>query len=167
MKHSLLAAILWSLLSLSAYAQQEANTWYWGAGRAVQFLPSLQEITPGSAHQNFESCVSMSDRLTGSILFYSDYLSTGGDNNVTIRNMRHTVISAPPLRGYGTSSQGLLAVPPREGCPPQGVPCLAQGLLAIPPPAASPAQAPASRLAPARDASRLARGSLPAARRRQ
>ncbi len=116
MKHSLLAAILWSLLSLSAYAQQEANTWYWGAGRAVQFLPSLQEITPGSAHQNFESCVSMSDRLTGSILFYSDYLSTGGDNNVTIRNMLHNVISAPPLRGYGTSSQGLLAVPDPADC---------------------------------------------------
>lgn len=116
MKSSILAAILWTFFSLAATAQQEANTWYWGAGRAVQFLPTLQEITPGSVHQNYEACVSMSDRVSGSILFYSDYLLTGGNNTVTIRNLLHNVITVPPLPGNGTTSQGLLAVPDPADC---------------------------------------------------
>jgi hypothetical protein len=102
--------------TLPATAQLEANNWYWGPGRAVQFLPTLREIKSDSFHRNTEGCVSISDRTSGKILLYSDYINTGGDNAVNLRNSKYDIFTSPPLRGNGSCSQGLIAVPDPADC---------------------------------------------------
>ncbi len=116
MKLFVLVVFLLTGISIPAIAQLEANNWYWGAGRAVQFLPVLRELTNDSVHRNYEGCISMSERSTGRVLFYSDYLTTGTDKNVNLRNGLQNIISSIPMRGYSNASQGLLVVPDPADC---------------------------------------------------
>ena len=107
--------------SLTAFAQLEANNWYWGIGRGVQFLPKLRQLD--SAYLNGEEAVTFSDRNTGKLLF----LSTGNTANlgligtkiahhVDLFNENHEKFTPQPLRGDGSCSQGLLVVPYPNSC---------------------------------------------------
>lgn len=116
MKYVVLVVLLLTGITIPALAQLEANNWYWGAGRAVQFTPVLRELTADTLHRNYEGCISISERISGRVLFYSDYISTVVVKSVNLRNGRQDIITDTPMRGYSTASQGLMVVPDPADC---------------------------------------------------
>ncbi len=116
MKTLLLIICLLCLVSSLATAQLEANNWYWGPGRALQFLPSLHEIKSDSFHFSSESAVSISNRNTGSILFYSNFTFESTNYQLDLLNKNFDRINSQTLRGDATTSQGQLCIPDPSNC---------------------------------------------------
>jgi hypothetical protein len=116
MKYVVLVVFLLTGITIPALAQLEANNWYWGAGRAVQFTPVVRELTADTLHRNYEGCISISERISGRVLFYSDFISTVVVKSVNLRNGQQNIITDTPMRGYSTASQGLMVVPDPADC---------------------------------------------------
>ncbi|MCC9138702.1 hypothetical protein ACFSKU_14965 [Pontibacter silvestris] len=70
MKSALLLLLLF--IPLAAFAQREANNWYFGSGAGLSFSNGYAEpLTEGEMYQH-EGCATMSDSGTGELLFYTD-----------------------------------------------------------------------------------------------
>jgi len=116
MKTLLVIIYLWCLNTLPATAQLEANNWYWGPGRAVQFLPTLKEIREDSFHYGDGSAISISNRKNGSIVFYSDITTSSSNTQLNLLNKNYDRINSQTLRGDGSTSQGQLCIPDPSNC---------------------------------------------------
>lgn len=96
--------ILALLAAAAATAQQEARNWHFGNNSGVTFQNGAPTYLPGGMLMSSEGCASISDRTTGSLLFYT--------NGVTIWNAAHQVMpNGTGLLGGSSSTQSALIVP--------------------------------------------------------
>ena len=97
--------ILTLISSLQAFAQGEANNWYFGFGAGLQFNQATGNTTvlyDGQLSTN-EGCSTISD-ANGNLLFYSD--------GITVWNRNHQVMpNGNGLFGDPSSTQSALVVP--------------------------------------------------------
>lgn len=99
-------SLLYVLLVTTAIAQKQNNNWYFGNGAAISFSTGVPAPFLGSAQVSIEGCASVSDKLTGAILFYSDGLTIWNRNNNAMLN------GTGLMGGMNTSaSQGVVVVP--------------------------------------------------------
>ena len=99
--------LLFSLLLLSnfvVHAQKEATTWYFGNKTGFDFSAGAPQPLTNSARMGGSACVTLSDKRTGQLLFYSDAAH--------IWNRQHRLMPhGDSLRGYHNIDQGALALP--------------------------------------------------------
>ncbi|WP_298550723.1 T9SS type B sorting domain-containing protein [uncultured Algibacter sp.] len=104
MKNAILF-VIFSLFSLSIYAQNEASTWYFGENAGIKFNIFTGGVTPLSDGQinTREGCASISDS-SGQLLFYTD--------GTTVYNSVHDVMpNGNDLLGDESSAQSAIVVP--------------------------------------------------------
>jgi hypothetical protein len=93
--------------SLRAWAQQEARSWYFDSKIGFDFSAGTPRLLANSARRVGPACVSLADKRTGQLLFYSDATQ--------IWNRQHRLLPhGDSLGAYAaafTISQGALAVP--------------------------------------------------------
>ena len=98
----LLALLLGPLLG---QAQRQYDSWYFGNHVGLQFAPGQywpQQLTQSSMY-TFESCTSLADSLTGSLLLYS--------NGEQVWDRTHQLMpNGSALGGHQSASEGALAV---------------------------------------------------------
>lgn len=105
--NTLLATVVCCLLiTVSAFAQKENNIWYFGDHAGIDFNSgtpvSLSNSAMGQAEQ--EGVASVSDRTTGSLLFYTD--------GTTVWDKTHKPMpNGSGLNGHLSSSQSAVIVP--------------------------------------------------------
>jgi gliding motility-associated-like protein len=92
--------ILWLTLYLSAYAQKEGFTWYFGNKAGISFNGFPRPLKDG-AMSTLEGCASISD-YQGNLLFYT--------NGVDIWDRSHRIMSSG-LEGSTTSTQSAIIIP--------------------------------------------------------
>jgi gliding motility-associated-like protein len=97
------------LTTMSAFAQKEANNWYFGLFAGIHFEEdgSVTTITD-SAIQTNEGCSSISD-VSGNLLFYTDGRSVWDRNNVIMPNGNYDLGTG--LFGDPSSTQSAIIVP--------------------------------------------------------
>ena len=104
---TLLCFWLLSLLLLNSSgvrAQQEASIWYFGNKTGFDFSAGAPQPLTNSARTAGSACVSLSDKRTGQLLFYSDASR--------IWNRQHRLMPhGDSLRGFYNIAQGALALP--------------------------------------------------------
>lgn len=105
--------ILLSLLcSYSAFAQGEANNWFFGHNAGIQFLDDGTVIPlPGSAMTTNEGCSTLSDPL-GNLLFYTDGRNVWDKNHVIMPNGNYN--AGTGLNGDPSSTQSGIIVPKKD-----------------------------------------------------
>jgi WD40 repeat protein len=93
------------LLNTSAVrAQKEATIWYFGSNTGFDFSAGAPQTLANSARKAGSACVSLSDKRTGQLLFYSDAAH--------IWNRQHRLMPhGDSLRGFYNIAQGVLALP--------------------------------------------------------
>ncbi|MGB0402690.1 MAG: gliding motility-associated C-terminal domain-containing protein [Salibacteraceae bacterium] len=93
-------------LVVNGVAQKEANNWYFGNSAAFHFnTPTGDPVAvSGSAMNTNEGCSSISDRLTGALLFYTDGQTVYNSNNLVMPN-------GTGLKGNSSSTNSSLVVP--------------------------------------------------------
>lgn len=90
--------------SLGAWAQQEARTWYFDSRIGFDFSAGAPRPLVNSARPAGPACVSLADKHTGQLLFYSDA--------TRIWNRQHRLMPhGDSLLGAYTILQGALALP--------------------------------------------------------
>lgn len=98
--------IILLLTSRVAVAQMQNNNWYFGNQAAINFSGTIVSPVSGNAGVSIEGCASVSDPVTGNILFYSNGLTIWNRNNDTMLN------GTGLLGGINTSAtQGVAIVP--------------------------------------------------------
>ncbi len=104
MKSLILFLVLYCLTVFSASAQKEANHWYFGDHADISFQTSLPAPRGDGQINTREGCASISDKITGALLFYTD--------GVKVWNSNHQIMSnGTGLKGGTSSSQSALIVP--------------------------------------------------------
>ncbi|MBK9247206.1 MAG: PKD domain-containing protein [Ignavibacteria bacterium] len=89
---------------LPAFAQHEADNWYFGDYAGVSFSTGSPIPLYGSTMKTVEGCAIASDKITGKLLFYTDGL--------TIWNNKHQIIkNGIGFKGGASSTQSALIVP--------------------------------------------------------
>ncbi|MUV04075.1 T9SS type B sorting domain-containing protein [Flavobacterium rakeshii] len=101
--------LLLLLLSLKAFAQKEANYWYFGNKAGLHFLDNgtVQTLSDGQMTTN-EGCSSISDEL-GNLLFYTDGRTVWDQNHVIMPNANYS--TGTGLLGDPSSTQSGIIVP--------------------------------------------------------
>jgi len=97
--------VIFSLIGLYIYAQNEASTWYFGYNSGVKFNlggNTVSSLSDGKLN-TFEGCASISDDV-GNLLFYTD--------GIRIWNKNHNVmVNGTGLFGDPSSTQSAIIVP--------------------------------------------------------
>lgn len=71
----------------SCFAQREANTWYFGNGAGLDFNTDCSPtVLTDGAIDGFEGCASISDPVSGQLLFYTNSDSVWNRNHVVMPN---------------------------------------------------------------------------------
>jgi hypothetical protein len=98
----LITSMLWSI-AITALAQKEANHWYFGAdGAGLEFNNDCEvQVKNNGNFYGYEGVVTMSDKNTGELLFYS--------NSHFIMNSLHDTIPGSFLVAGGTTITQLCA----------------------------------------------------------
>ncbi|MBK9247912.1 MAG: PKD domain-containing protein [Ignavibacteria bacterium] len=116
-----LTVLLLSIAVIPSHAQLEANNWYWGGGKGVQFLPTLKQLD--SVYDNGEEAIAISDRQSGKLLFTSAFdianlgvIGAKITHHVDLFDGSNVKFTPLPLRGDVSCSQGLLVVPHPSNC---------------------------------------------------
>jgi len=105
-------ALLLFIFSMSAFAQKEANNWYFGRGAGIQFLEDGSVIPlSGSRMNTNEGCSSISDS-EGNLLFYTDGRSVWDRNHVLMPNANY--FGGTGLLGDPSSSQSAIIIPKKN-----------------------------------------------------
>ncbi|HHB78797.1 MAG TPA: hypothetical protein ENK85_06155, partial [Saprospiraceae bacterium] len=91
------------------FSQNEWNTWYFGAGAGLDFSTNPPTVLDGGQINSKEGCASISDKVTGEILFYSDGKTAWNRNHQVMQNGAN-------LKGHFSSAQSAVIVP-RPGWP--------------------------------------------------
>jgi gliding motility-associated-like protein len=100
-KHLLLLFIF--ILSLSCYAQGEANIWYFGNNAGLDFNSGNPVALNNGKLNTTEGCATISN-ATGKLLFYTD--------GITVWNKNHQIMSnGKGLMGDDSSTQSAIIVP--------------------------------------------------------
>lgn len=105
-RFSLFAGIVAALLfpSLPSNAQNQYNNWYFGLNAGITFNGGAPTALTDGALSTLEGCATVSDPVTGNLLFYTD--------GVTVWNRQHTSMpNGLGLKGHWTSAQSALIVP--------------------------------------------------------
>jgi gliding motility-associated-like protein len=92
-------------------AQKESNVWYFGGNAGLDFNGPVPVTLIDGALSTYEGCASIADRVTGSILLYTD--------GVTVWDRNHNPMPgciSTPLNGHPSSSQSGVIVP-KPGSP--------------------------------------------------
>ncbi|WP_051568302.1 T9SS type A sorting domain-containing protein [Crocinitomix catalasitica] len=90
-------------LSITCFAQNQGNTWYFGAGAGINFNSGVPEVLTDGAMHTQEGCSAVSD-VNGNVLFYTDGLS--------VWNSLHELMpNGHSLKGHFSSTQSALIVP--------------------------------------------------------
>jgi hypothetical protein len=85
------------ILSVTSFAQKEANMWYFGDYAALDFNSGSPVALTNSAMSQWEGCASIADH-NGNLLFYTD--------GISIWNAAHTVMpNGTGLMGNNSSTQ--------------------------------------------------------------
>jgi len=100
MKKSL--TFIFALISIFAFAQKEANMWYFGNNSAIDFNSGSPVVLTNSAMAQFEGESSISD-ANGSLLFYTDGMSVWNANHQVMPN-------GTGLGGNASTTQSALIV---------------------------------------------------------
>ncbi len=101
MKRTLLLPFLF--LSITAFAQKEANFWYYGQGAGIDFSSGNAVALTNGALITAEGCATISD-ASGNLLFYTD--------GITVWDKTHfSMANGTGLNGDISSSQSALIVP--------------------------------------------------------
>ena len=101
--------ILLVFISTFIQAQNEWNTWYFGAGAGLDFSTNPPTVLDGGQINTKEGCASISDKITGNILFYTD--------GSTVWNKNHQImLNGAGLKGHNSAYQSGVIVP-RPGWP--------------------------------------------------
>ncbi|MGB0402692.1 MAG: gliding motility-associated C-terminal domain-containing protein [Salibacteraceae bacterium] len=98
--------LLFGFYSNNVFGQKEANNWYFGNKAAFHFNTTNGSpvAISGSAMNTLEGCSSISDKLTGALLFYTD-----GQN---VYNSNHALMpNGMGLNGNNSSSHSSVVVP--------------------------------------------------------
>jgi hypothetical protein len=86
------------------WAQKEANIWYFGNKTGFDFSAGAPQPLANSARTAGSACVTLADKRTGQLLFYSDA--------ARVWNRQHQLMPhGDSLRGSYTVSQGALVLP--------------------------------------------------------
>lgn len=73
------------LLSISCYAQKEANTWYFGKNAGLSFATGKPVALTNGKLNTFEGCATVSN-ADGKLLFYTDGVTVFDSNHDTLQN---------------------------------------------------------------------------------
>ena len=105
MKHALL---LLALLATQARAQNQANTWYFGANAGIRFGGGNVTALTDGALSTLEGCSTVSSS-TGDLLFYTD--------GVTVYDANHSVMpNGTGLLGDASSTQSAMIIKQPGSC---------------------------------------------------
>ena len=100
-KHLLLLFVF--ILSLSCYAQGEANIWYFGDHAGLDFNSGNPVVLTNGKLNTYEGCATISNSA-GQLLFYTD--------GITVWNKNHQIMpNGNGLKGDPSSSQSAIIVP--------------------------------------------------------
>jgi gliding motility-associated-like protein len=94
------------LLSNSLFAQKEGNIWYFGKKAGLDFNTNPPSILNNGMLDTEEGCLSIADKTTGQLLFYSDGSLIWGKN--------HQLMPSMPVGGLGghySSTQSGIVIP--------------------------------------------------------
>lgn len=91
-------------VSTLGFGQSYSKDWRFGQLGRVEFTPGGAIGQSGSTLTSFEGCVSVSDPVSGAILFYSNGEQVWGSNNANLQN-------GTALTGKQTTSQSSLVLP--------------------------------------------------------
>lgn len=90
-------------LSFASLAQKEKNTWYFGDHAGLDFNSGIPVAITNGSMFTYDNCTSVSDNITGNILFYS--------NGVDVWNSNHSVMpNGSGLLGNTTGGNSAFAV---------------------------------------------------------
>jgi gliding motility-associated-like protein len=92
------------LFTNDCYAQPQAYNWYFGYGAALNFSSGNPVSVAGSAIATNEGCATISDPVTGNLLFYTDGIKVWDKNNNQMPN-------GFGLHGDPSSTQSAVIVP--------------------------------------------------------
>ena len=104
MKKLLLFSLVQILTSLSAYSQKEANNWYFGVRAGITFQTDSATALGGGQLNSLEGCATISDKVTGQLLFYTDGEKVWNRNHQIMNN-------GTGLLGGSSGTQSALIVP--------------------------------------------------------
>ena len=100
---NILQSLILICLSCAAYAQHEADKWYFGVNAGLDFFNGSPVAVYGGAMVTNEGCATISDQ-TGNLLFYTD--------GVTVWNRMHQVMpNGTGLMGGISSTQSSICIP--------------------------------------------------------
>ena len=85
-KTSFILFLLINLNALTLFAQKQNNQWCFGNTGAIDFNTVPPSFVTGAALSTFEGSASVADRLTGSLLFYTDGVTVWNANNQVMTN---------------------------------------------------------------------------------
>ncbi len=98
--------ILLVVVSTSCFAQKQNNSWYFGHSAGLDFNTNPPSIINNSALNTLEGSSSISDPITGQLLFYTD--------GIYVWDKTHNQMPAcwnTPLNGHASSTQSAIIVP--------------------------------------------------------
>ncbi|MCC7029113.1 MAG: gliding motility-associated C-terminal domain-containing protein [Chitinophagaceae bacterium] len=104
MKNLIICLLVFS--SLSLFAQNAGNIWYFGQNAGLNFNTNPPSPLAGGQINTIEGCSSIADPVTGNLLFYSD--------GITVWDKNHNPMPASlatPLNGDPSSTQSGVIVP--------------------------------------------------------
>ncbi|MBS1538790.1 MAG: hypothetical protein JST20_13720, partial [Bacteroidetes bacterium] len=92
------------IFAQTLFAQKEANNWYFGKNAAMTFQNGTPQSNGSGKLDSEEGCASISDKITGELLFYTD--------GVTVWNRNHQIMkNGTGLKGSTNSTQSAVIVP--------------------------------------------------------
>ncbi|MBT8316065.1 MAG: hypothetical protein HKP59_00400, partial [Lutibacter sp.] len=98
-----IVSIIFLLITIHAFAQKEANVWYFGENAGLDFNSGTPQALNDGQLNTFEGCSSFSDS-SGNLLFYSD--------GTTVWTKDHTIMpGGTGLKGDPSSTQSAMIIP--------------------------------------------------------
>ena len=99
--------LIFFLISTSiAHAQPQAWNWYFGQNAAVNFSSGSPVMVAGCAMSSWEGCATISDPISGNLLFYTDGITVWDRTNTMMPNVNNGM-----LNGNSSSTQSGVIVP--------------------------------------------------------
>ncbi len=103
MNTNLKIGLLFSLISISLFAQRETTNWYFGDNAGLNFAQGFPIPLDDGELRTTEGCTTISDE-SGNLLFYT--------NGVTVWNKDHQIMpNGEDLKGHDSSSQSVVVIP--------------------------------------------------------
>src|SRR5688572_8807849 len=103
MKKIILSFLVFFLVIIVSFAQKEKNTWYFGSNAGLDFNSGSAVALTNGAMFTYDNCTSVSDGVTGNLLFYS--------NGVNVWDKNHNIMpNGSGLLGHTSGGNSAFAV---------------------------------------------------------